>query len=106
MSESEPVFHEVACSDEVPEGQGRPYQLDGHRIAVVRHEGALYAVDDVCPHADASLAFGLVKNGCIACPWHFAEFDLDTGDVLSGPSPRGIRTYPVRERDGKVEIAL
>ena len=99
-------FLSIARSEELEEGKGRPYQLEGHRIALVRHEGVVYALDDLCPHADASIAFGPVENGCIACPWHYAEFDLRTGAVLSGPSPRGIRTYPVREIGGKVEICL
>ncbi len=103
---SDSVYQNIARSEELEEGKGRPYQLEGHRIALVRHEGVVYALDDLCPHADASIAFGPVENGCIACPWHYAEFDLRTGAVLSGPSPRGIRTYAVRERNGHVEICL
>lgn len=100
------TFQTIAKSEELVEGRGRPFSLEGYRIALVRHEGTVYALDDLCPHADASIAFGPVENGCIACPWHYAEFDLKTGAVLSGPSPRGIRTYPVREIDGSVEISL
>ena len=101
-----PLLQQIARSEELEEGKGRPYQLEGHHIALVRHEGLVYGLDDLCPHADASIAFGHVENGCIACPWHYAEFDLRTGAVLSGPSPRGIRTYQVRENDGHVEICL
>jgi len=101
-----PPFQKIARSEDLVEGKGRPYQLDDYRIALVRHEGVVYALDDLCPHADASIAFGPVENGCIACPWHYAEFDLRTGAVLSGPSPSGIRTYEVREADGEVEICL
>ncbi len=100
------MFRTIARSDELEEGRGRPYEMDGHRIALVRHEGKVYALDDLCPHADASIAFGPVENGCIACPWHFAEFKLETGEVLSGPSPRGIRTYEVREENGEVQIRI
>lgn len=100
------TFQTIATSEELIEGRGRPFSLDGYRIALVRHQGTVYALDDLCPHADASIAFGPVENGCIACPWHYAEFDLKTGAVLSGPATQGIRTYPVREIDGRVEIAL
>jgi nitrite reductase/ring-hydroxylating ferredoxin subunit len=103
---SEPVFHVLAKSEDLEEGKGRPYQLDDHRIALVRHDGVVYAIDDLCPHADASIAFGPVENGCIACPWHFAEFRLATGEVISGPATRDIRTYSVREEDGQVAICL
>jgi nitrite reductase/ring-hydroxylating ferredoxin subunit len=103
---SDPVFHPLAPSSDLLEGKGRPYQLAGHRLALVRCDGVVYALDDLCPHADASIAFGPVENGCIACPWHYAEFDLRTGSVLSGPATSDIRTYLVRESDGQVEICL
>lgn len=103
---SEPLFHKLADSSELEEGKGRPYTIEDHRIAAVRHAGTIYAVEDRCPHADASIAFGPVENGCIACPWHYAEFRLSTGEVLSGPAVEGIRTYLVREREGIVEICL
>ncbi|MEM6279694.1 MAG: Rieske 2Fe-2S domain-containing protein [Verrucomicrobiota bacterium] len=99
-------FQALASSEELREGRGQPFELEGHRIALVRHEGIVYAVEDRCPHADASLAFGPVENGCIACPWHYAEFSLSTGEALSGPTPRGIRTYAVREEAGKVFVSL
>ncbi len=100
------VFHPVTKSEELIENKGEPFTVDGERIMVVRHGGSLYALDDLCPHADASMAFGLVENGCIACPWHYAQFELKTGDVLSGPATSGIRTHQVRERDGMVEVSL
>ena len=100
------VFHSVIQSEKLIEDQGQPFIVDGVRIMLVRHAEKLYALDDLCPHADASMAFGLVGNGCIACPWHYAEFDLATGDVLSGPAVSGIRTHQVREKDGMIEVSL
>ena len=99
-------FHKIASSTEVGEGDSRPFKLDGHRIAVVRHKGKIYALEDRCPHADATLAFGMVGNGAIACPWHFAEFRLETGEVLSGPACENIQIYEVRESDGAIEVRL
>ncbi|MDF1753468.1 MAG: Rieske 2Fe-2S domain-containing protein [Verrucomicrobiales bacterium] len=102
----EDEFQYIAKVDEIEEGKGRPFVMGEHRIALVRHEGVLYGVDDVCPHADASLAFGPVKDGCIICPWHYAEFKLETGEAMSGPVARGIRTYEVKEVDGDIFIKL
>ncbi|MEM9018352.1 MAG: Rieske (2Fe-2S) protein [Verrucomicrobiota bacterium] len=96
----------IAKSEDLLEGKGQPFELEGRRIALVRHEETVHALDDFCPHADASIAFGPVENGCIACPWHFAEFKLETGEVMSGPSHRGIRTYFVEEENGLVQISL
>lgn len=99
-------FQPIAKSEDLIENQGQPFTVEGVRIAVIRHGGELYALDDFCPHADATIALGLVDNGCIACPWHFAEFELATGKVLSGPAARGIRTHLIREKNGMIEVAL
>lgn len=103
---SEENFEKIAESQEVEEGKGRPFVHGKLRIALVRFEGTLYALEDRCPHADASLAFGPVEEGCILCPWHYAQFDLKTGEALSGPATSGVRTYPVRESEGEIWIAL
>lgn len=99
-------FQPVARSEDLEEGKGRPYALVGHRLALVRHGGVVHALEDRCPHADASIACGPVENGVIACPWHYAEFDLETGAVLSGPAACGIPVYPVLEENGVVSVAL
>lgn len=100
------TFHPIARSEELEEGKGRPYKIEGHAIALVRYGGVVYALQDICPHADAPIALGPVENGCIACPWHYAEFDLKTGAVLSGPATEGVPVYPVREEEGIVSVAL
>ena len=100
------VFHSVVKSEDLVENKGEPFTVAGVRIALIRHKGKIYALDDLCSHADASIAFGPVENGCIACPWHYAEFDLESGDALSGPATKGIRTHRVREKDGMIEVSL
>lgn len=100
------TYHPVARSEDLEEGKGRPFHVEGRRLALVRYEGIVHALEDICPHADASIACGPVENGCIACPWHYAEFDLKTGAVLSGPATEDIPVYPVREEGGVVSVAL
>ena len=102
-----PQFQVVGDASEVGDEKGKAYQVDGIQIAVIRHGGKLYAIDEFCTHADASLAFGPLKDGCVACPWHYAEFDLETGEAKSLPAVEGVKTYPVRETaDGKIEVAV
>lgn len=65
-------------------------------ILIVNTEGRYYAVDDICPHANASLAEGFVESRRIVCPLHFAEFDLVHGTAYSAPNgcPKA-KTYDV-----------
>jgi len=99
-------FHPLIESDKLEEGKGLPFTIEDQRIVVVRHQGKVYALDDRCSHADASIAFGPVEDGCIVCPWHYAQFNLETGEAMSGPAVESIPTHHVREQDGMVEVSL
>ncbi|WP_411037698.1 FAD-dependent oxidoreductase [Shinella sp. BYT-45] len=70
-------------------------------IVLVRQGEAYFALQDKCPHADASLSEGFLEGGRIVCPLHFAEFDLASGAVHGGPKgcPRA-RSYRIEIEDG------
>ncbi|MFK5923232.1 MAG: non-heme iron oxygenase ferredoxin subunit [Verrucomicrobiota bacterium] len=98
-------------ADDIEEGQARsfslPAELGGNAIAVFHQQGEWYALDDCCSHARIPIVDGPIKNGCLMCPWHYAEFDLKTGAALSGPATEAIRSYPVRLNEtGTIEVKL
>jgi 3-phenylpropionate/trans-cinnamate dioxygenase ferredoxin subunit len=50
----------------------------------------------------------LIENGegpTVRCPWHEAYFSLESGKVLSGPSPRDVETFQVKVENDTVYIA-
>ena len=51
----------------------------GERIAVVRKNGVLCAISNVCPHQNGPLGEGVVRDGYLECPWHGYQFDPCTG---------------------------
>ncbi len=100
----------VAQLDELaPESAMRVY-YGAQQVALFRAGGKVYALNNRCPHARGPLCEGtLHENGdgpAVLCPWHEAYFSLETGAVLSGPSPRAVETFRVRvDDDGTVYIA-
>ena len=42
----------------------------------------------------------------ISCPRHGARFDVRTGRVLSLPAVQSVSAYPVRAREGFLEIGF
>jgi Na(+)-translocating NADH:ubiquinone oxidoreductase F subunit len=71
--------------------------------AIVRDEqGKLYAMDGICTHGNTHLADGLVKGNIIECPKHNGRFNLEDGSPARAPICRGIATYPVQERGGRL----
>ncbi len=67
--------------DELTDGLGRYVEIDGFHLAVFLHEGAVYAMDNHCPHAGGNMAGGHIKEGCAVCPWHGWAFRLADGQL-------------------------
>ena len=64
---------------DLPEGRARTVHVNGERVAVVRKDGALWAISNVCPHQNGPLGEGVVRDGYLECPWHGYQFDPRTG---------------------------
>lgn len=58
---------------------------DGREIGLFNVGGKIYAIDNICPHAGAPLAEGIVADCTVTCPWHYWEFNLATGECLTVP---------------------
>lgn len=91
--------------DELTEGEAKPVDIDGYRLAVFLSHGQAFVLDDACPHAGASMSGGWVKDGCAVCPRHLWRFNLQDG-TLDGTNAEGLRTYTTRlhEFNGRVLV--
>jgi nitrite reductase/ring-hydroxylating ferredoxin subunit len=77
--------------------------VGGQAIALVRHEGKVYAIDNRCPHMGFPLSRGTVADGLLTCHWHHARFDLASGGTLD-PFADDVRSYPVRIDGGAIYV--
>ena len=93
-----------ACgTDELEAGAGRVFRHAGLQIALFRRDGGeLHAIDNHCPHEGYPLVQGYVKDCLLTCAWHNFKFDLRDGRCVIGTED--VRTWPVRERDGVIEV--
>ena len=90
---------------QIPSGESRCFEIRGRRIAVFHlKDGGVRAVDDLCSHAEASLAAGEVEDMCVVCPWHGAKFSLETGEALAPPATEGVRAYDVLVESGRLQL--
>jgi nitrite reductase/ring-hydroxylating ferredoxin subunit len=86
---------------------GAAVQIQGRELAVFRDGGEYRAVENVCPHQGAPLAFGWAREGVVTCPWHAWEFNIRSGEcVTSGDPKHRVAVYPVREREGRLEVEI
>lgn len=94
-------------ADELPVGSMRRFDDVGEAPLAVYHTASgLYATDDTCTHAKASLTEGDLEGDTVVCPVHWACFDLRTGKAMEFPATIDLRTFPVRLRDGHVEVCV
>jgi 3-phenylpropionate/trans-cinnamate dioxygenase ferredoxin subunit len=96
----------VASTDEVLPDQPFFVALEDDDIALYLVGGEYYATDDLCSHAEASLAEGDLNGFIIHCPRHGGQFDIRTGQATHFPAYAPIRRFPVRVdgRDIYIEI--
>lgn len=69
-------------------------------------ENQVYATDGLCTHGNAHLADGLLKGNQIECAKHNGRFDVRDGSPQRMPVCIGLKTYPVRERNGRLQVDL
>lgn len=114
------ALHHVADLDELEEAKARIVTIGGRSIGIIKANGKVYAVRNVCPHKGAPVCLGQVRgtmlpsgpasfvfgleNQVLQCPWHGWEFDLDTGCQVSGDAK--LRLYPVTLQDRAVFLEL
>lgn len=86
----------VASVEELKEQNPLLVVLDNEDVALYRVKDQYFATDDLCSHAEASLAEGDLKGYLIHCPRHGGQFDVRTGEAKHFPAYAPIRTYPVK----------
>ena len=92
--------------ESLPEDRGLAIDVGGDRVAVFKVGNGAHAIADRCSHAEASLAEGELFDGEVECPRHGAGFDVATGEPLSLPATKPVRTFTTEVRDGEVMITI
>jgi 3-phenylpropionate/trans-cinnamate dioxygenase ferredoxin subunit len=106
LPEDQVEFVAVAEVDEIPNGERIFVEIDEYNIVVFNIAGQLFAIGDVCSHDDGPVGEGEIEEFEIICPRHGAHFDVRSGEVLSLPAIVDIPAYPVRVRDGQIEVGV
>ena len=95
-------FEAVGKLRDIPAGGALAVQVADIPVALVRAaDGNVYAIKDVCSHADVALSEGEVDGCTLECWLHGSRFDLRTGMPSGPPATVAVPIYPVQvEGDG------
>jgi nitrite reductase/ring-hydroxylating ferredoxin subunit len=124
--EDQPMKTKVAELEALQENKGFCLKAEGVKLVLVKTGGAVYAVENRCPHVGVPIGRGKIEHGQIVCPFHGSRFNLATGEnvdwvsgiagvkipdwssaLLSfGKKPQPIRTFPVTVEGQDVYVEL
>ncbi|HEY5662632.1 MAG TPA: Rieske 2Fe-2S domain-containing protein [Ilumatobacter sp.] len=98
----------VAAFDELASGTARKFVVDGVAVAVVRIGDDVYAIGDVCSHADVSLSGGEVwcDELELECPKHGSAFSLVTGEPATLPATQPVPVFAATVVDGQITVTI
>jgi len=98
----------VARLADLAPGTARRFDLGGVAVAVVRIDDEVYAIGDVCSHANVSLSGGEVwcDERELECPKHGSTFNLVTGEPNSLPATQPVPVFDAAVVDGDVVVTV
>ena len=93
---------------DLEEAAPRRIEIEGKKLSIVLLNERIYALDDTCSHEDVSLSEGEVDiDECaLECWKHGSLFSLETGEALSLPAIKSVKTYEVRIIDNDVVLVV
>ena len=83
------AFERVCAAADLAAGDMAAFYVEGEEVLVVRdREGALHALDGICPHEDFPLVHGDFDGTVLTCVNHMWCFDPATGRGINPPGAR------------------
>jgi 3-phenylpropionate/trans-cinnamate dioxygenase ferredoxin subunit len=97
-ADQDSVFEAIASVSELAEGTVlQRVRATGDAVCLVRHNGEISALSDICTHQHFSMSQGdLLQDGTLQCAWHGARYDCRTGEVRQVPAISPLPVFQVR----------
>jgi 3-phenylpropionate/trans-cinnamate dioxygenase ferredoxin subunit len=91
-------FEAVASLGDLGEGTLlQRVRSSGDAVCLVRHNGEISALSDICTHQHFSMSLGdLLADGTLQCAWHGARYDCRTGEVKQDPATSPLPVFQIR----------
>jgi 3-phenylpropionate/trans-cinnamate dioxygenase ferredoxin subunit len=100
------VYTRACAAADLSDDEAFGVEVGGEPVAIVRAQGEVFAIRDVCSHAEVALSEGEVDGCTIECWLHGSRFDLRTGKPTGLPATEPVPVYPVKIEGGDVLIAI
>ncbi|MBP6508247.1 MAG: Rieske 2Fe-2S domain-containing protein [Opitutaceae bacterium] len=101
-----PQRHPLTTVEAFPPGSKKAFTVAGRRVALCNVEGTFHAIDDVCPHAGASMVAGPLRGTTLTCPLHGISFDVANGAAVCPKNMDPVESFPVFVNGNQVEVEV
>ena len=69
MSLAEISFTKICSVHDIEEDSGKRFIINETEIAVIKSDGKIFALSNICPHQQTALIYdGIIEDGCVVCP--------------------------------------
>ena len=99
-------FKRACALSDLSKGESLAVEIDGEPVAIVATEGEVFAIRDVCSHAEVPLTEGEVDGYTIECWLHGSCFDVRTGEPTNLPATVPVPVYPVKIEGDDVLVSI
>ena len=103
---SEENWIEVGPTNSIDEEDVIRFDHQEKTFCIYRLKDGFYATDGICTHEAVHLEDGLVMDDEIECPMHQGIFNIKSGEAVSPPACKDLKTYPVKIDNDKIFIKL
>ena len=99
-------YVDVGSEAEFPPGSVLAREVSRRKILICNTPDGLFAVASRCTHSAWSMEGGPLEGCLLVCVLHGGVFDVRDGSPQGGPVSKPLDTYPLRTREGRVEVAV
>jgi nitrite reductase/ring-hydroxylating ferredoxin subunit len=105
-SDADTIVVDLGPSTHLRDGDTEAHKAGIFDVMLCRAGGKLWALEDLCSHADTTLSDGMLTGYAISCPLHGAQFDVRDGHHMSPPAYCGVLAFSVDEVDGRAVVVV
>lgn len=99
-------YIEVASTSEIKNGELKSFNVNGESIILINLDGEFFAYKNQCSHMEFELDDAEIEGEILTCPWHGAQFNIRTGDVVRLPASEPLEKYEVKVENGKIFVKI
>lgn len=96
----------VARIEEVPRNGMKLVKINDLEILIINIDGVFQAYDNRCPHMGYPLFFGRLEGHALTCGFHYAKFDVRSGEPLNDVVGKPLRKISLERVDSDLIIHL